>query len=193
MNQSITSLWTGIYSLISHKRGSIKGITTLRTWTDRKTLIIGRHRPSASKLVPSRTSRIDSLSCSAKGFTYRCQGSGALLSLPHDGHEEDVIRRKAFEKYIQDNVASWFEWSKNKDLPVEHMEDLILVTGCTLVDSWAAAAFVGRSETAEISLVAQTRDESERSFECSNIRGDVTHHCGYFDLVCFPLFRVLAD
>jgi hypothetical protein len=89
-------------------------------------------------------------------------------------------------------VVSWFEWSKNKDLPVERMEDLILVTGCTLVDSWAAAAFVGRSETAEISLVAQTRDKSERSFECSNIRGDVTHHCSYFDLVCFPLFRLLA-
>ena len=70
---------------------------------------------------------------------------------------------KAFEEYIRDNVVSWFEWSKDKKLCVERMEDLILITGCTLVDSWAAAAFVGRSETAEISLVAQTGDKSERS------------------------------
>jgi hypothetical protein len=102
------------------------------------------------------------------------------------------MRIKAFEKYIRDNVVSWFEWSKIKDLPVERMEDLILVTGYTLVDSWAAAAFVGRSETAEISLVARTRDMSERSFECSNVQGDVTHHCSYFDSVRFPLFRLLA-
>jgi hypothetical protein len=89
-------------------------------------------------------------------------------------------------------VVSWFEWSKDKKLGVERMEDLILITGCTLVDSWAAAAFVGRSETAEISLVAQTGDMSERIFECSNVQGDVTHHCSYFDSVRFPLFHLLA-
>lgn len=57
-----------------------------------------------------------------------------LLSTPHDGHREDVIRLKVFEDYIRDNVASWFDWSQKKlnGLDVERMEDLILVTGCTL-------------------------------------------------------------
>jgi hypothetical protein len=65
------------------------------------------------------------------------------------------------------------------------MEDLILVNGCTLVDSWAAVTFVGRAGSAEISLVAQTPDRSERSFEFPNIQGDVTQHCSYFNSVSF--------
>jgi hypothetical protein len=65
-----------------------------------------------------------------------------ILSLPHRGHRKDVIRTKAFENYIQDNVVSWFTWGQKNKLGVDRMEDLILVTGCTLVSSWAAAAFV---------------------------------------------------
>ena len=96
------------------------------------------------------------------------------------------MRTKAFEGYIRDNVVSWFNWSKNQKLPVDAMEDLILVTGCTLVDSWAAVSFIGRSGSAEISLVEQTSDRSDRSFECGNVQGDVIQHCSYFDLVRFP-------
>ncbi|KAF8491436.1 hypothetical protein F5888DRAFT_1598287, partial [Russula emetica] len=74
---------------------------------------------------------------------YRCraQHRGALLFLPHKGRRKDVIPIKVFQDYIRDNVFSWFRWSKKMKLPVERMEDLILVTGCTLVTSWAAAAF----------------------------------------------------
>ena len=134
----------------------------------------------------SQTIRIDSHSRSAEGVTYLCQGPGALLSLPCDGHREGFIRIKAFEDYIRDNVVSWFNWSKSQKLPVDAMEELILVTGCTLVDSWAAVAFVGRSGSAEISLVAQMPDSSDRSFEISHFEGAVTHHCSYFDSVRFP-------
>ena len=63
------------------------------------------------------------------------------MSLPHGGHREDVIRTKVFEDYIRDHVVSWFNWAQKNKLGVERMEDLILVTGCTLVTSWAAAAF----------------------------------------------------
>jgi hypothetical protein len=117
-------------------------------------------------------------------MTYQSRGPGALLSFPHDGHREDAIRLKAFENYIRDNVDSWFEWSKKIGLRVEHMEELILVTGCTLVTSWATAAFLGRSETTQISLV-QMPDKSERSFEFRNIRGDVARHCSRLDPVRF--------
>jgi hypothetical protein len=81
-------------------------------------------------------------------------------------------------------VVSWFEWAKNQKLPVDAIEDLILVNGCTLVGSWAAVTFDGRSGPAEISLVAQTPDRSERSFEFPNIQGNVTQHCSYFNSVC---------
>jgi len=81
---------------------------------------------------------------SAKGITCTCSSPGALLSIqvPHDGHGGDIIRPKVFEDYIRDNVASWFDWSQKNGLDVERMEDLILIdliTGCTLVTSWAAA------------------------------------------------------
>ena len=92
-------------------------------------------------------------------------------------------------------MVSWFEWSKNQKLPVDALEDLILVNGCTLVDSWAAVTFVGRTGPAEISLVAQTPERSERSFEFPNIQGDVAQHCSYFNSVRFscPVHSPDAD
>jgi len=101
------------------------------------------------------------------------------------------MREKAFEEYIRDNVGSWFHWSKTEKLPVERMEDLNLVTECTLVTLWAAAAFIGRSETAKIALLPPSQDLSGQSFEFRNFEGDVTHNCSYFDSVRFS-FRLLA-
>jgi len=95
------------------------------------------------------------------------------------------MRGKAFEEYIRDNVGSWLDWSKNQKLPVERMEDLILVTECTLVTLWAAAAFIGRSEKAKTALVPQPQDSSGQCFEFRNFEGDVTHNCSYFDSVRF--------
>ena len=55
------------------------------------------------------------------------------------------------------------------------MEDLILVTECTLVTLWTAAAFIGRSGTAKFALVPPSQDLSGQSFEVSNFEGDVAH------------------
>ena len=120
------------------------------------------------------------------------------------------MRTGVFEEYIRDNVVSWFSWSQRHGFrEVERMEDLILVTGRTLVHSWAAAAFLGRTETAEISLFqtptlaqtlaraqtptqaqtpapAQMLAKSESSFEFSDRRGDVEPHCSRFDPVRSP-------
>ena len=114
--------------------------------------------------------------------------SVVISQVPQDGHREESIRMKAFEDYIRDNVVSWFNWSKSHKLQVDVMEELILITGCTVVDSWAAStvAFVGHSELAEISPLAQTPDRSDRSFEVGDFEGVVTQHCIYFDSVHFP-------
>ena len=65
------------------------------------------------------------------------------------------------------------------------MEDLILVTECTLVTLWASAAFIGRSEKAKTALVPQPQDSSGQSFEFRNFEGDVAHNCSYFESVRF--------
>jgi hypothetical protein len=113
-------------------------------------------------------------------YQCRAQHRGALLCLPHKGHRKDVIPIKVFEDYIRDNVDNWFRWSKKMKLPVEHMEDLILVTGCTLVTSWAAAAFEGHmsvdSDVTTISLEAGKTDDGGAQYFWRNIRGSVEYH-----------------
>ena len=127
---------------------------------------------------------------------YQCRHRGALLSLPHKGHHKDVIPKKVFENYIKDNVDNWFRWSKKMMLPVEHMEDLILVTGCTLVTSWAAVAFDSHmsvdSDAARISLEARTSDSGGVQFFWRSIRGRVEYHNSGFDPVRSPFYFFLA-
>lgn len=125
---------------------------------------------------------------SAEAVTYKCRGHGALLFLPNGGRSVDIIRTKLFEDYIRDNAYSWFRWAKKRGLPVQHMEDLILVTGCTLATSWAAAVFDGTaprdSDAMTISLEVRKPDDSEAQFAWRNIRGNVEHH--HSDSVCPP-------
>ena len=106
-------------------------------------------------------------------FTIRKRG--ALLSLPNGGRHEDAIRTKVFEDYMRDHVDRWFNWAQNNKLDVEQMEDLILVSGCTLVTSWAAAAFVDDTKDTEISLVSSPRNYDTR-FDWRHIRGRVIYH-----------------
>ena len=120
----------------------------------------------------------------AEGVTYTCQGRGALLSLPHGGLRQEVIQSKLFRKYIGDNVDNWFNWSKERGLPVEHMEDLVFVYGCTLVSSWAAAAFDDYTAVAQVSLTSRPLKNGGSSFVWSNIRGTVEYHDSQLDLVC---------
>ena len=120
--------------------------------------------------------------------TYKCRARsrGALLSLPYGCRRIDVIRTKVFEDYIRDNVVSWYDWSRERGLPVERMEDLILVTGCTFVTSWAAAVFNGDTmpvDATSISLHTQTFDRGRAQFFWSNILGDVEYHNSHFDPV----------
>ena len=97
---------------------------------------------------------------------------------------------KTFEKYIQDNVVSWFTWAQKKQLDVERMEDLILVTGCTLVTTWAAAVFTDRIMSAEISLASRTLRNGGTSFTWSNVRGPIVHHDCRLDPVRSPGYCV---
>jgi len=118
-----------------------------------------------------------------EGVTYKFRNCGALLSLPNGGHHEDVIRSQVFEDYVQGCVGVWFTWAQKNRLDVKRVEDLILVSGCTLVTSWAAAAFVNDTMDAEISLASRTLNSGGASFVWSNIRGRVLYHNSRFEPV----------
>ena len=119
---------------------------------------------------------------------YRFRNSGALLSLPNGGYHEDVIRAQPFEHYVQNHVDSWFIWAQKNRLGVRRVEDLILVSGCTLVTSWAVAAFADDTLDAEISLASRTFNNCGASFVWSNIRGSVLYHNSRFEPVRPPSY-----
>ena len=85
-------------------------------------------------------------------------------------------------------MVSWFTWAQENELDVERMEDLILVTGCTLVTSWAVAAFddytvpVDDMATA-ISLHAQKFHRGGAQFFWRNVCGNVEYQNSLFDPV----------
>ena len=81
-----------------------------------------------------------------------------------------MIRTKVFEDYIRDNVDNWYSFAMRKRLDVERMEDLILVTGCTLVTSWGVAAFMDTAQDAEVLLKLR-----ENGFDWREIRPSVAY------------------
>lgn len=84
---------------------------------------------------------------------------------------------------MKDNVGHWFDWSKDKGLPVDCMEDLGLVYGCTMVTSWAAAAFDDYGADAQVSLASRPFRNGGANFVWSNIRGMVEYHNSQVDSV----------
>jgi hypothetical protein len=96
-----------------------------------------------------------------------------------------------FEDYIRGQVDEWFNWAQNNGLGVERVEDLILVSGCTLVTSWASAVFVDDTMDAEISLASRTLNNGGAGFVWSNIRGRVFYH-NSFEPVRSPGYVYLA-
>ena len=75
--------------------------------------------------------------------SFRCkriEKGGAFLSLPFSGVSKDAIRTKAFETYIRKHCDSWLEFAILNNLDVR-LEDIILVTGCDLIASWAMAVY----------------------------------------------------
>jgi hypothetical protein len=107
------------------------------------------------------------------------------LRVPYDGVHKDVIRTKVFEDYIREHADSWLSFAQSRKLEVERMEDLIFVTGCTLVTSWGIAAFVDAcsGEDAELEMKFQTHPGDY--FDWREIHPIVTHKNKYQGSVRF--------
>lgn len=84
-------------------------------------------------------------------------------------------------------MAGWFQWSKVRGLPVERMEDLVLIHGCTLVTSWAAVTFDDSAMGARVSLASRTLRNGGASFAWGSIYGTVEHHDSQLDAVSLSL------
>ena len=118
------------------------------------------------------------------------------MFLPNGGYSEEVIRTKVFEDYVRDHVDSWFSWVQKSKLGVERMEDLILVSSCTLVSSWAAATFVDNNMEAEISLASRVSNnvmtfawsKNKGPVECRNSDPDQVRSPGYVYSACTNRF-----
>jgi hypothetical protein len=91
---------------------------------------------------------------------------GAFLSLPFNGVSKDTIRTKAFENYIRKHCDSWLEFAILNNLDAR-LEDIILVTGCDLIASWAMAVYTNPLDP-EITLSVQRSEAGGAGFQWSH-------------------------
>ena len=88
---------------------------------------------------------------------------GALLYLPLLSQRRDTVARGDFGEWMFKNIGACFKLAKDLGYGVEHMEDIMLVTGCHLAKSWVSVAF------------SDSRRGSEASFEVRVSRNSGVH------------------
>jgi len=77
---------------------------------------------------------------------------GAVLSLPVPARREDTVARGEFEQWIINHIDRWFLFMKSLGLGIEHMEDIILVTGCHRTRSYTNVIFSESQDGAQVSF-----------------------------------------
>ena len=85
---------------------------------------------------------------------------GAVLSLPISANRKDTLARDGFGKWMLKHIDQWFTWTKGKQLEVNQMEDIVLVTGTDHTRSWANVAFLGGQpdHDADVSFSVEVTD-----------------------------------
>ena len=89
---------------------------------------------------------------------------------------EDTIALGDFRRWIVKHIYSWFAFARKLGLGIDHMEEIILVTGCDRTRSWANAAFFGGHVDAQVSFGAKVEGPPPRidfQFSPENARGAV--------------------
>ncbi|KAH9992240.1 hypothetical protein BJV74DRAFT_403429 [Russula compacta] len=85
-------------------------------------------------------------------FSCANRRGGAVLSLPVDAQRQDTRSRGDFGKWMLKNIDSWFYFARGLGLGIEHMEEIVLVTGLHLTKSWATVAFFEGQSNAQASF-----------------------------------------
>ena len=94
-----------------------------------------------------------------------------LLYLPFPAKREDTVARGDFEKWIINNIYNCMRLAEERGMGVNHMEDIILVTGRHLARSWVRVIFSESRGGAVVSFVAQASGDSVVHFEERNASG----------------------
>jgi hypothetical protein len=104
--------------------------------------------------------------------TFSCSGrQGALLYLPFPAEREDTVALGDFGKWMINNIYNCMRLAEERGMGVNHMEDIILVTGRHLARSWVRAIFSESRGGAEVSFVAQASGSSAVHIEERNVSG----------------------
>jgi hypothetical protein len=105
----------------------------------------------------------------------KCSGrrGGALLSLPVNARREDTLAQNAFGEWIVKNINHWFAFAQELQLGVEHMEEIILVTGCDRTRSWTNIAFLEGRVDAKGSFREKVVERADGSVEVQYSSGHV--------------------
>ena len=87
---------------------------------------------------------------------------GAALSIPIKAKREDTVARTKFGRWLISHIDRWFAWARQRELGVNRMEDIILVTGTHRTRSCANVAFPGYHKDAQVSFRAKVDRSGDR-------------------------------
>ena len=113
---------------------------------------------------------------------------GAALFLPLEAHCQDTLARGDFGQWIVKHIDTWFAFTRELGFGIEHMEEIILVTGRDRTKSWANVAFLGCEADAQGSFgfklaLSPVGDSIEWQLSPRKIRGAVLNK-GPGGMVC---------
>lgn len=111
-----------------------------------------------------------------------------MLCLPVQAQREDTIARGAFRDYIVRHIHNWYAFARSLGLGIDHMEDIILVTGRDRARSCTNVTFPGTEGQAEarvsFGVEVSTSVGIRWSFSRENILGAVLNR-GRSGKVCW--------
>ena len=86
-----------------------------------------------------------------------------MLSLPVTARREDTVARGDFAKWITRNIDTWFAFTRRLGLGLNHMEEIVLVTGRHRTRSWTNIAFYEGQAGAQVTFGVQVTDGANAS------------------------------
>ncbi|KAH9967206.1 hypothetical protein BC827DRAFT_574250 [Russula dissimulans] len=93
-------------------------------------------------------------------YLCRRRQCGAALFLPVPAQRQDAIARGAFGRWMIKHIEHCLAFTRRpgRELGIERMEDIILVTGCHRTRSWANAVFLESQDDVQVSFEVQVTD-----------------------------------
>jgi hypothetical protein len=104
---------------------------------------------------------------------------GAVLSLPIQAKRQNTVVYEGFGKWMIKHIDQWFTWILDRELGVNQMEDIVLVTGTDHTRSWANVAFLGGQADSRVSFgVEATHSKINWKFSSERKSSGAVWHWG---------------